>query len=170
MFTRILVPTDFSPGADAALTYARTLAEKFGASLRLLHVMEDPMTSVMLSVDSYPPDLPELRRVMVDDATARIRERLGDNDRTALRATGEVLFGSGARCIVDYATEHDVDLIVMGTHGRTGMSHLLMGSVAERVVRTAPCAVMTVRTRPKDQTRTPPTDDRVEQPKQPVSA
>jgi len=128
------------------------------------------MTSVMMSVDSYPPDLPELRRVMVDEATARIGERLSANDRTVFGATGEVLFGSGARCIVDYATEHDIDLIVMGTHGRTGMSHLLMGSVAERVVRTAPCAVMTVRTKPKDQAPNLSTDDRADQPEHPVPA
>ena len=145
MFTRILVPTDFSPGADTALNYARTIAEKFGASLQLLHVMDDPVTTMMMSVESYVPDLPELREAMLREAARLMEARLSAEDRTKLHATGEAFFGSGARGIVDYAADHGVDLIVMGTHGRTGMSHLLMGSVAERVVRTAPCAVMTVR-------------------------
>jgi len=161
MFTRILAPTDFSPGADAALSYARTLAEKFGASLQLLHVMEDPVASVMMSVDSYVPDLPELRESMVQEAATQLEGRLSEKDRTVLKATGVAMFGSGARCIVDYATEQDVDLIVMGTHGRTGMSHLLMGSVAERVVRTAPCAVMTVREPARPRAQAAAANDRV---------
>src|SRR5262245_58942047 len=145
MFTKVLVPTDFSPGADAALACARTVAEKFGASLQLLHVMSDPVTTVMMSVEAYVPDLPELRQTMLREATARINQRLTPADRSGLRATGEAVFGADARCIVEYAAEEGADLIVMGTHGRTGMSHLLLGSVAERVIRTAPCVVMTVR-------------------------
>jgi nucleotide-binding universal stress UspA family protein len=145
MFTRILVPTDFSPGADAALNYARVIADKFGASLQLLHVMDDPVNSIMMSVDSLVPDVPELREAMFREAAKLLDGKLTADDRTKLHASGEAIFGADARSIVDYATTHSIDLIVMGTHGRTGMSHLLMGSVAEHVVRTAPCAVLTVR-------------------------
>jgi nucleotide-binding universal stress UspA family protein len=145
MFTRILVPTDFSPCADQALEHARTVARTFGASLHLLHVMEDPATSTMMTVESYIPDVHQFREAVTKDATRQLEARLTAGDRTALHATAQASFGAGARGIVEYATGHHIDLIVMGTHGRTGVSHLLMGSVAEHVVRTAPCPVMTVR-------------------------
>jgi hypothetical protein len=70
-------------------------------------------------------------------------------DAVEFHATADAVIGTPAWAIIEYAEAHDIDLIVMGTHGRGGMSHLLMGSVAERVVRTAPCPVLTVRSAPK---------------------
>jgi nucleotide-binding universal stress UspA family protein len=81
---------------------------------------------------------------MLHDAQERLRHRAAREGRQASIET-EVLFGHGARTIAEYAAERGVDLIVMGTHGRTGFAHLLLGSVAERLVRTAPCPVLTVR-------------------------
>lgn len=145
MFTNILVPTDFSECADAALDKARAIAAKFGGTLRLLHVMPDPLASFARSMEGYVPDLTDVCDAMRSNATERLQACLTPHDRTAFHATADTFFGTPAFDIVDYATMHGVDLIVMGTHGRTGMQHLLIGSVAERVVRTAPCTVMTVR-------------------------
>ena len=147
MFTRILVPTDFSEPSDAALDYARVLAQKFGASLHMLHVVEPfvigPMGSEALIADS-----PDIQAKVYEDARIRLAHRVSPADRTRYAATKEIVSGSSARSIVQYATERGMDLIVMGTHGRSGMAHVLMDSVAETVVRCAPCPVMTVRHAP----------------------
>jgi nucleotide-binding universal stress UspA family protein len=139
--TRILVPTDFSATADAALEYAFVLAERFGASLQLLHVLDDPFVADGMAAEAYISEAPTLRTAMLKDARERLHHRAAA--RPAIET--EVLFGHGARTIAEYAAERGVDLIVMGTHGRTGFAHLLLGSVAERLVRTAPCPVLTVR-------------------------
>ena len=144
MFKRILVPTDFSAPSDAALECARTVATRFGASLHLLHVAEDPYRA-LYSAEVYVPEFEGLRDQIVADAIDRLNGRLRTSDIHDLRATADTVIGTPAWSIVEYATGHDIDLIVMGTHGRGGMSHLLMGSVAERVVRAAPCPVLTVR-------------------------
>jgi nucleotide-binding universal stress UspA family protein len=143
-FRRILVPTDFSATADAALDYARTLAGRFGASLHLLHVLDDPSTPGGLVAEMYTPEPPDLRPRLIKEAQSRIQTRIPKRPGS-YETAGEVVFGSGARTITDYAESGGFDLIVMGTHGRTGLSHFVMGSVAEVVVRTAPCPVLTVR-------------------------
>jgi nucleotide-binding universal stress UspA family protein len=142
-FTRILVPTDFSGYSDAALDYAKSLADSLGASLHLLHVFEDPSTTPgALAGGGYFALPDDLREAMIADAQKQIASRLsGVAPRTA---TSAVLMGAAAQTIVDYAVAQHIDLIVMGTHGRTGLLHLLIGSVAERVVRTASCPVLTV--------------------------
>jgi nucleotide-binding universal stress UspA family protein len=142
--TRILVPTDFSPTADAALDYAFGLAERFGATLQLLHVLDDPFVFEGMSAEAYIAEAPMLRTAMLDDAREKLRHRAGPRE-PRVQVETEVLFGHGARTIAEYAAERGVDLIVMGTHGRTGFAHLLLGSIAERLVRTAPCPVLTVR-------------------------
>ena len=142
--TRILVPTDFSPTADAALDYAFGLAERFGASLQLLHVLDDPFVFEGMSAEAYIAEAPVLRSAMLADAREKLGHRAGPR-QARVHVDTEVLFGHGARTIAEYAAERGVDLIVMGTHGRTGFAHLLLGSVAERLVRTAPCPVLTVR-------------------------
>ena len=142
--TRILVPTDFSATADAALDYAYGLAGKFGASIELLHVLDDPFVVDGMSAEAYISEAPALRTAMLQEARERLRHRSGARDGVTHIDT-EVLFGHGARTIAEYAAERGTDLIVMGTHGRTGFAHLLLGSVAERLVRTAPCPVLTVR-------------------------
>ena len=144
MFNRILVPMDFSEPSDAALEYARTVATRFGGTVHLLHVAEDPYRA-LYSAEVYVPIMEGLREEILTDALDRLKNRLRSSDVRELGATAEAIIGMPARSIVEYAGAHDIDLIVMGTHGRGGMSHLLMGSVAERVVRTAGCPVLTVR-------------------------
>jgi nucleotide-binding universal stress UspA family protein len=144
MFKRILVPTDFSAPSDAALEYARAVARRFGASLHLLHVAQDPYRAVY-SAEVYVPEVEGLRETILSDAIGRLDHRLAPQDVSQLHATTDAVIGTPAWSIVEYAGTQDIDLIVMGTHGRGGMSHLLMGSVAEHVVRTAPCPVLTVR-------------------------
>jgi nucleotide-binding universal stress UspA family protein len=145
-FTRILVPTDFSAMSDAALEYARALAKRFGASLHLLHVIEDPLAYGGFSGEMYLEEpSPTLRATLVEEAEKKLGARLRPEDRRRLHATTEVTFGAGPKTITDFASSRGIDLIVMGTHGRTGLAHAVMGSVAERVVRTAPCPVLTIR-------------------------
>jgi nucleotide-binding universal stress UspA family protein len=144
MFKRILVPVDFSPPSDAALEYARNVAARYGASLHLLHVAEDPYRA-LYSAEVFVPQIEGLREEILGDTARRLTERLRPSDVAELNATAESIIGTPAGSIVEYAAGRDVDLIVMGTHGRGGMAHLLMGSVAERVVRTARCPVLTVR-------------------------
>ena len=142
---QILVPTDFSATSDAALDYAREVASRFGASLHLLHVLQDPFVAGPLVADAYVADTPGVRTTILDDARARLAHRVARRDRETFDVSAEAVFGRGADTIVEYAADRHIDLIIMGTHGRTGVAHLLLGSVAERVVRTAPCPVLTVR-------------------------
>lgn len=140
----ILVATDFGEPSDAALTYGRELARAFGATLHVLHVTDD--VYVRLGGDAYITVLPELQKDVEDAARKRLDELLVDNDPTPITVHKAVVTSSAtAACIVDYAREHKIDLIIVGTHGRGAVAHLLVGSVAERVVRTATCPVLTVR-------------------------
>ncbi|HEV8321006.1 MAG TPA: universal stress protein [Myxococcota bacterium] len=143
---RILVPVDFSTGAEAAFEYARFLAETFGAAIDVLHVVEPPRYSgvdLMLTVaGSTYASLPDLTRAL---AAREMEAFVAAHGAAAgpLRARLEV--GEPATVIARLAASDAYDLVVMGTHGRTGMAHFLMGSVAENVVRRAPCPVVTVR-------------------------
>ena len=134
---RILCPTDFSASADYAFQYALAIAERHGATVEVLHVAES---------SAYAEDSVNDRGQTYDDT---IQERLqamveskGDTD---IAMTVNVVDGIDYIEIVNRATAWPADLIVIGTHGHTGMKHLLIGSVAERVVRTASCPVCTVR-------------------------
>jgi nucleotide-binding universal stress UspA family protein len=141
----ILVATDFSEPSDAALMYGRELAMRFGARLHVLHVAQNMYLSTF-GAESYAAISPDLQRQVEDDAKRQLDDLLIDSDKSGPPATGVVLTAvSPAFAIVDYARDHDVDLIVMGTHGRGAVAHLIMGSVAERVVRLSPCPVLTVR-------------------------
>ena len=140
----ILVATDFSEVADAALAYGRALARNFGATLHVLHVADD--VYVRLWGDAYMAVLPELQRDIEEEARKRLETLLVYNDPNPLPTNAIVVTSStAAAAIVDCASERKIDLIVVGTHGRGAVAHLLMGSVAERVVRTAQCPVLTVR-------------------------
>jgi nucleotide-binding universal stress UspA family protein len=143
--SRILVPTDFSAASEAALEYAVTLADRFGASLHLLHVVEDPFVGGAFGSELYITSVPAMRAHLVDEAAQRLCRILGQEDRERLKATSEVRVGAPAAAIREAAHVQHCDLVVMGTHGRSGMAHLLLGSVAEKVVRHAPCPVLTVR-------------------------
>lgn len=139
-FRTILVATDFSDASTLALEYARVLAQRFGAGLRVLHVVETPLP---LGSEMYVPEVMTVAERAVDNAQEQLATTMaslcGDD------VIGQVLVGNAAKKIVEYADDHDVDVIVMGTHGRGALAHLLMGSVAERVVRTASCPVLTIR-------------------------
>jgi nucleotide-binding universal stress UspA family protein len=145
MFNRILVPTDFSPPSDAALEYARILASKFGSTLRILHVVDDPSASSDFVSDGFAPSTEEIQDALAAHARKRLEHLMTSVDRLRFHAYVDAVVGTPAAAIIDYAGSTGTSLIVMGTHGRTGMAHLLMGSVAEQVVRTAPCPVLTVR-------------------------
>ena len=139
----ILVATDFSEPSAKALAYGRDLARSYNATLHLLHVTED----IMLR---YAPEigfaLPEMQRDLDRAARLELEKLITDDDTRTLRVVPALETASNAAAsIVAYARTHEVDLIVVGTHGRGVVKHLLMGSVAERVVRTAPCPVLAVR-------------------------
>lgn len=144
-FNRILVPTDFSETADAALGYAKQLATKTGASLHLLHVFTDPYAVAACAAEVYAVVPAEARERALDEARQRLLERLDIIEEQQFRSTRGMVRGLTAPQIVAYASNQDIDLIVMGTHGRRGVAHLLLGSVAEHVVRIATCPVLTVR-------------------------
>jgi nucleotide-binding universal stress UspA family protein len=143
--TKILVPTDFSETADAALEYAKVLAGQLGASLHLLHVFSDPYAAAACAPEVYAPPPPSLRELAKEEARECLRQRLTADEEKRSGGTWDIVSGLTAKQIVEYADEHAMDLIVMGTHGRRGFAHLLLGSVAEHVVRTAGCPVLTVR-------------------------
>jgi len=141
---RILVPLDFSSNSRLALDYAYGLARKFDAALHLIHVCEVP-SMLTGSMDAYAIAYTDWSQRLGDEA-----ERELEKLRPALAGvtvTTEVLFGNPARGIVAATATNAVDLIVMGTHGHGPLMHVVMGSVAERVVRTAECPVLTVRER-----------------------
>ncbi len=142
--TRILVPVDFSPQSDMAVAYATTIGARFGARVDLLHVVEDPFALGTWEGDTERPD----RRALLEGLSASARHRLdamaGAFARHGVTAVVHVRPGRPSAAVQSLAEEYGTDLIVMGTHGRTGVAHLLMGSVAEQVVRSAPCPVLTV--------------------------
>ena len=140
--TRILVPTDFSADAETAVTYALELARRANAVVRLVHVIEDPIAAGMWSSEIYTADIASLQINLVRDAEQRLRAYVPEGDTTV---TVEVRTGAVAKQILEAANEWGSNLIVMGTHGRTGIARMLMGSVAEKVVRLAPCLVLTLR-------------------------
>lgn len=140
---KILVATDFGPASDSALRYGRELARGFGAALHVLHVTEDLFVRAM---DGFAAISRQIQEDIERAGRKQTEELLGDDDRRELNARAvTVTSNSPAVAIVDYAKAHTIDLIVLGTNGRGAVAHLFMGSVAERVVRTAPCPVLTVR-------------------------
>ena len=146
---RILLPTDFSGPASCAVPYACELADQFGAELHVLYVIHDLATEVPdfgmgLAFPGYLERLPERSQKLEEGAIEHLANVLPggwDKSRVVL-ATRK---GPAFQRIIEYAREHQTDLVVMGTHGRGMVSHTLLGSVAERVVRKAPCPVLTVR-------------------------
>jgi universal stress protein A len=145
---RVLVPVDFSPYSDEAVAYATGLAKRLDASIELLHVVEDPYLTGTWSPDVYVPDAIASLESLARDAHDRLTVATAAIRVQGVTATASVRKGSAPRTIVEHATVENVDLIVLGTHGRTGLAHVLLGSVAERVVRLAPCPVLTVKATP----------------------
>jgi nucleotide-binding universal stress UspA family protein len=139
----ILAPTDFSAFSKQAVEYAFELALKFGARLSLLHAIEMPA----YPVEGYVPPGSEggLLEDLERNAGLELANLLPEAERSGVEVARHVVVGPPYRKVLETAAAEKVDLIVMATHGRTGLSHLLMGSVTERVVRLAPCPVLTMR-------------------------
>lgn len=142
-FKKILVPLDFSQCSTEAIETAGDVCKRYGAEACLVHVHE-PINYALPA--NYPFFVPG----QLENILAECAKRLGDAKQQA-QAAGitspqtQLLQGTPATEIVELATKHGFDLIMMGTHGRTGFQHALIGSVAEKVLRRAPCAVLTVR-------------------------
>lgn len=135
---RILVPVDFSPCSRAALEYAEDLAESLGASVDLLHVWAGLYHH---SLETEP-----LALFAHSELAREMEALLAELEQRGIDAHGRLEQGSPREAIVRAAGEGKYDLIIMGTHGRTGLAHLFLGSVAESVFRRAPCPVLTIRT------------------------
>ncbi len=139
---RILAPTDFSEYSTSAMHYACELADRFGAQLHVLTVVN---VSTPLYAD--PEFMPIEEFVLREEQAARnqLQQQPDAPWSEKLNVVRELKTGTPFLEIIRYAKEKTIDLIVLGTHGRTGLAHALMGSVAERVVRKSPCPVLTVR-------------------------
>lgn len=138
--TEILVPVDFSQHSRAALDYARSLAVKFSARIALVHIVEQVV---------YPGDwvfapvsMPAFIGERTDDLVERLRQFAGEG---GIEVVPIVRLGRPWQQVVEVAAERKCDLIVTATHGHTGLKHVLLGSVAEKIVRHAPCPVLSVR-------------------------
>jgi nucleotide-binding universal stress UspA family protein len=141
---RILVPTDFSKFSKVALTYAAAFADKFGAELHLLHVVQNLAVMIPDSVNVMPPVGPSIEQLT--SAVSEALDRLvSENQLERFKPKKAVREGTPFYEIIQYAKETSIDLIVMGTHGHSGLVHVLLGSVTEKVVRKSPCPVLTVR-------------------------
>jgi nucleotide-binding universal stress UspA family protein len=141
---KILVPVDLSHASTILLQYANTIAEKFGARLIFLFVVEDLYSysglPVEIRLDPFDEDYKSYSRRNMENFLEENRHHV----------TGEyesiVLSGHPAKEIVDYADREDIDLIVIGTHGFSGLDRMIFGSVAEKVIKRAPCPIMVVNT------------------------
>jgi universal stress protein A len=147
-FKKILVTTDFSEAGDHAVSHAFRMAADHGAEVLLCHVVEMIVTPNPLYAQYYPTDFvsPEIRERAENDARQALLERVPKSGPLAQVAhTAVVVHGTPAAEIIRLAEERSVDLIVIATHGHTGFKHLLLGSVAERVLRHVHCPVLVVR-------------------------
>ena len=146
----ILVATDFGEPAEAALRYGRELARCFQASLHVLHVVEDLAASAG-PLPGMPIDTGGLQTTLEQDALANLDRLVSEPDRAALHAHLEIAVSAWpGQAILAYARDLQIDLIVVGTHGRRGLTSLFLGSVAQQVARGAMCPVLTVRAKERD--------------------
>jgi len=138
----ILVPVDFSDNTAAVLEWAAHLAEEHGSRVTLLHAYHLPVEFQQLEGAYLPPDFWQSVR---SEAEATLREHAETLRRKGIGVEIAVCEGYAATVIIEEAATRRADLIVIGTHGRSGLKHLLLGSIAERVVQKAPCPVLTVK-------------------------
>ena len=137
---RLLLPVDFSDASLKATEYAVDLAKRFGATVQVLHVIEDPVVYLPM-FESYPMPSREQFETYAQD---RLENWILPEDAEGCQLELHCVHGRPPTRIVEYASDCQVDLIVMGTHGRGAAAQMFLGSVAERVVRHAPCPVLTV--------------------------
>lgn len=144
----ILVATDFGEPSAVALAYGRDLARSYHATLHVLHVVEDVMMRYSPEVGFAVPDL---QRDLEKAANRDLAALITDDDRQTLKVVPSVQTSFNVPGgVTEYAKTHAIDLIIVGTHGRGAVKQLLLGSAAERVVRTAPCPVLAVRAKERD--------------------
>lgn len=142
MYETVLVPTDGSEGATAAATHAIDLSVRYGATVHVLYVLHANELGLFTPTDVDPEAVKASFRTAGDRALASIETRA---EEAGVPVVTELRVGIPHEAIREYTDEEGIDLIVMGTHGRSGFAHALLGSVAERVVRTASVPVMVVR-------------------------
>jgi nucleotide-binding universal stress UspA family protein len=147
---RILWPTDFTELALHGGKYARGFCEVFGAELHIIHVVAAPVPLEMsLTMPAeVPVALPEPG--LLDAARESLRHLADEHFAGLPNIHREVFFGNPWSGVCDYAAQHDIDLVIVSTHGRTGLERVLTGSTAERIVQHAPCPVLTVKSPAKD--------------------
>jgi nucleotide-binding universal stress UspA family protein len=152
---KILFPTDFSRCSEQALTHAVFLAEKYGAEIHVLHVVTLFKDQPSIISDEITETEATIRKLedIAEKQLNKVVDAKGSEDMKIITATKREV--SAAPAILEYVSDNNIDLIVMGTHGRRGLGHLLLGSAAEEVVRMSPCPVLTVRE--TKQTKTPET-------------
>jgi nucleotide-binding universal stress UspA family protein len=144
---KIVCPMDFSKCAQQALTYSVELASQFQAELSIVHAYEDPAAYVTpMPMSGYVGPAADLLLELRKQLEHRLEHCKDEVAKSGLRVRGELLEGTPYRVVLDWAKEWNADLIVMGTHGHTGLTHALLGSVTERVVRMSTCPVLTIRT------------------------
>ena len=141
---RILVPTDFSAPSERAVEYASALAANLGGSLHLVHVL-DRLLSPEMGWASPAIEAVKMREHLYQESRAKLVALAAKVESHAVPASSEVRSGGPSAEIIQAAGEHGADLIVMATHGRSGLSHLVLGSVAEQVIRHARCPVLAMR-------------------------
>jgi nucleotide-binding universal stress UspA family protein len=138
----VLVATDFSRPSEEALEYGRHLARSFGATLHVLHVVHDATAGYIADAGYVPIDI---NKQLEAAARSQLQETLTDDDRRTLSTKPAVRIATNIAGAIDaYAAQEKIDLIVVGTHGRGAAARFLLGSVADKVVRSAPCPVLTV--------------------------
>jgi len=140
---RILVPTDFSESANHALAYGISFAREYKAELVLLHVVET--LSVGYAGDLFPVPMAEVLNEITAYARGELAKAAAQAGERGVTARQVVIQGKPATEVIRYAKEQAIDMIVLGTHGRGVLDHALFGSTTERVVRKAPCPVLTCR-------------------------
>lgn len=140
---RILAPTDFSDHSCHALRYARSFAERWNAELHLLNVIEP--TVFPSEAGLTPMGMMNLDSELTQASEGAMSEMLKRDELQGLHIVTAIAHGRASSAIIEYAATHAIDLIVIATHGRRGLEHLIFGSTAERVVRESPCPVLTVR-------------------------
>jgi universal stress protein A len=140
----ILVPSDFSDYAEYAFTWALEMAEKWGATVVVMNAA--PMFSHLAYPESlYMVDLAKIEPELIADSDKKLREFVAKQGTSTVPVETRAVLGDPFWEICKVAEQEPADLIVMGSHGRTGLAHVLLGSVAERVVRHAPCPVLVAR-------------------------
>ena len=139
----ILLATDFGESAIEAQRYALALTIPLGAKLHVLHIVKDPHPLPSATGVKAAPVVDPLPKI-ISAAEKKLKERIAADRERYPEIRSVVKVGDPVSQILDYANTHNVDLIILGTHGRSGLSHLIIGSVAEKVVRIAKCPVLTV--------------------------